>query len=333
VTAIRAEAIGTGQMGLATRFHLAYDRPEAGAPATVVGKFPSPDPTSRETGRVTRSYEREARFYLELAATVRVRAPHCYAVGFDPADHRFHLLLEDLAPRRQGDQMAGCSIAEARAALDQLVGLHAPRWGDPTLASVDYLSRRTADGARDLQALYQAVFGGFVDRYGHGLASDAVRAAERPGERLPAWLDGRAGVPLTLVHGDFRVDNLMLGRPAAEGGPGPDVVVVDWQTVGHGPALADVAYLLGASLPTDVRRRAEADLLEHYRAGLARAGVDHPIERCREDYRREAWAGVVMTVVASQILGATERGDEMFLTMARRHLAHVADAGAEELIA
>jgi hypothetical protein len=333
VVGVRAEPVGTGQMGLTTRLHLTYDRLAPGAPATVVGKFPSADAVSRQTGAATRSYEREARFYEELAATVAVRVPHCWSVAFDPATHCFHLLLEDLAPRRQGDQLAGCSLEVARAALDQLVGLHAPRWADATLGSVEYLSRRSADGVRDLQALYQAVFSGFVDRYGHGLAAGEVAAAERLGERLPMWVEARSGVPLTLVHGDFRVDNLMVGAPAGHSlDEGDGVVVVDWQTVGHGPALADVAYFLGASLPTEVRRAAEADLLEHYRSALARAGVDHPRERCRLDYRRESWAGVVMTVVASQIVGGTERGDEMFMTMARRHLAHVADAGALEFI-
>ena len=38
-----------------------------------------------------------------------------------------------------------------------------------------------------------------------------------------------------------------------------------------------------------------------------------------EGYRRYAYGGLIMAIVASALVRRTDRGDEMFLTMAERH--------------
>ena len=51
----------------------------------------------------------------------------------------FTLVLEDLAPAESGDQIAGCSLDQARAAAVNVAGLHAPTWNDPSLRELDWL--------------------------------------------------------------------------------------------------------------------------------------------------------------------------------------------------
>ncbi|PRC52853.1 phosphotransferase, partial [Mycobacterium sp. ITM-2017-0098] len=53
-----------------------------------------------------------------------------------------------------------------------------------------------------------------------------------------------------LVHGDFRLDNMLFGQEGAD----RPLTVVDWQTVTWGPAFTDVAYFLGCALPIEQRR-------------------------------------------------------------------------------
>ena len=101
-----AQPVGTGQMADSVRYTL---KP-GGDPASVVVKFAAADETSRATGLALRSYEIEVRFYKELAQTVGIRTPRCYYASVDPATGWFTLVLEDMAPAEQGDQMAGCSI-------------------------------------------------------------------------------------------------------------------------------------------------------------------------------------------------------------------------------
>jgi len=329
VTGFASEPVGTGQVGRNVRFTLELSRPVEGAPASVVGKFPSDDPVSRATGVAQGNYLKEVRFYQELAATVGIRTPRCFHAAYDPATSDFCLVLEDLAPARQGDQIRGCSVDQAALALEELARLHAPRWNDPALDALEWLNRRSPEGAQIVQALYTSVWPGFKARYGERLPPDVLAAAEGLGPRLRDWMLGPEG-PRAVTHGDYRLDNMLFGT--SEGGH--PLAVVDWQTPGHGAPLGDASYFLGAGLPVELRRRHERDLLREYHRRLLAEGVTgYDFERCFEDYRRFAWGGVVMAVCASMIVGQSERGDAMFLAMAERHGTHALDLEAEAFLA
>ena len=140
VTAVDERAVGTGQMGDCLRLALTYDR-AVDAPASVVAKLPSSNETSRATGMAMRTYEVEVRFYQQLAADLPVRSPRCHHAEIDLGSGDFVLLLEDLAPAEQGDQVAGCTVEEARLVLAEAARLHAPRWGDGTLDRLDWAVR------------------------------------------------------------------------------------------------------------------------------------------------------------------------------------------------
>jgi hypothetical protein len=330
VVSFTAEAVGTGQVGHNVRYTLTYDRREPAAPATVVVKFPSPDETSRSTGVAIGTYEKEARFYRDLAGTVAIRIPRCHQVEFDEATRLSTLVMEDLAPAEQGDQLAGCSVDDAALVVDEMPALHAPRWGDPTLVEIGWLRPPSPEGARGVADLYAALLPGFLERFGERLSSELRDLAPRFGDGLESWATRRVGGPLTLVHGDFRLDNLLFG-------PGPDgsaqVTVVDWQTVALGIGTDDLAYFLGSALTPGTRRAVEQDLVRRYHDGLLERGVaGYPWEDCWDDYRRFSFSGLQMAVVASMIVRADERGDAMFLAMAERHTAQALDLGAEDFL-
>jgi aminoglycoside/choline kinase family phosphotransferase len=327
VTSVAAQPVGTGQMGDSVRFRLAYDRHEADAPDSVVVKFAAADPTSRSTGLAMRSYEIEVRFYQQVAATVDIRTPRCDFAAIDLATGEFTLVLEDLAPAVQGDQLAGCTPDEAALALGELARLHAPRWGDPTLRHLEWLHRSTPERVRVGETLLPQLFAGFAERYGPRLEPEFLAVAERLVPLLPRYLREQPE-PWAVQHGDYRLDNMLFGT--SEGGA--PLTVVDWQTAVHGPPLADAAYFLGAGLLPDERRRREVDLLREYHRTLRAGGVEaFDWDRCWCDYRRFTFAGFIMAVAASMLVVQTERGDEMFLTMARRHGAHILDLDAEAL--
>ena len=322
VTGVAGTRVGTGLVGQNIAFNVAYAGGEG--PTSLVGKFPSPDPVSRATGVAMRNYEREVRFYEEIVGTVGIRTPRCYHADLDAATGDFVLLLENLAPAVQGDQIAGCTVEQAALAMRELARLHGPRWEDPALAGIEWLSRRTAESAMQIQMLYQGVWPGFVERFGPKLGADELALAERLGSSLGAWLAHQDG-PSTVVHGDYRLDNMMFGT--AEGGY--PVAVVDWQTPGHGAGASDAAYFLGAGLKVDDRRRHEEELLRLYHDALLAEGVSgYSWQQCWDDYRTYAFSGVIMAVVASMVVGSDERGDAMFLAMAERHLAHAIDVDA-----
>ena len=245
VVAARTDPVGTGQVADTVRIHLEYDPPGAG-PATLVAKVPSADETSRGGAAATRTYEIEASFYRDLAAELPVRTPDCWYAAHDPATNAYIVVLEDVAPAVQGDQMHGCSVEDIAAAVDELVLLHGPRWDDPALrrARLARTGRRpSSPGA--MAALITWAYESFREHYAERLEPATVELADRFIPRIGDYVRHRPE-PWTVVHGDFRADNLLFG--------GPRVVVVDWQTVTLGPGPSDLAYLLGASLLPDVRR-------------------------------------------------------------------------------
>ena len=77
----------------------------------------------------------------------------------------------------------------------------------------------------------------------------------------------------------------------------------------------------------------ERDLVGEYVEALRRDySVDIDDESAWQQYRRDAFAGVIMAVVASQIVGGTDRSELMFAAMATRHLQHALDLDSESLI-
>ena len=100
-----------------------------------------------------------------------------------------------------------------------------------------------------------------------------------------------------LVHGDYRLDNMLFGRP----GSLRDLTVVDWQTVTWGPALTDVAYFLGCALRTEERRAHYDELLTAYHCGLGPYSA-MTLGQVRDGVRRQSFFGVMMTIVSSSSL-------------------------------
>ena len=76
VSNVAASPVGTGQMSDSLRLDLTFGRsvPDD-VPSSVIAKLPAADPTSRATGLSLRNYEREVRFYQELAPTLPIRTP------------------------------------------------------------------------------------------------------------------------------------------------------------------------------------------------------------------------------------------------------------------
>ena len=315
VASFTAENVGTGQVGQNVRFKLSYQSGAApNAPTSVVGKFTSDDPVSRQTGIALQNYLKEVRFYQELRPSLDIQTPRVLFTDINPDTHDFVLLMEDLAPAEQGDQLAGCDVERVKLGLDELARLHGPRWNDQGLYDYNWLGRFDPEADAMVNNLYEQMFPGFTERYQAHLSTEQLAMGAALGEKFAdyAALNRSESRPLTVVHGDYRLDNMMFG------GPYP-VAVVDWQSPAIGNSGQDLAYWVGTSLNAEVRRAHDKELVEHYFDRLSAYDIgNYSIEQCWQDYRQFAFAGWNMAVIASMIVGQTDRGDEMFMAMARR---------------
>ncbi len=324
VTVRGTSRIGDGLVGMNIRLELDSD---GSVPTSLIAKLPSPDPTSRATGIALRNYEREVGFYLEIAPTVDIRVAHCHHAEWHADTGDFVLLMEDLAPATQGNQITGCDAIQARTAVLELAKLHGPRWGDRTLDDIEWLSRRTETDSQQLAMLWGMFLPGFMKTYGSYLSTDSAELIERFGQRIARWVDDR-DPPTTVTHGDYRLDNLMFAGPAG----GAAIAAVDWQTPGHGLGITDVSYFLGAGVLPIERREIERALVDEYGHALAGYGIAVDADQLWLQYRRDAYAGVVMSVIASQIVGSNDRSEAMFAAMATRHAQHAIDLDSESLL-
>lgn len=322
VSSVRTQAVGTGQMGRSVRLHLEGALGEL--PVTLVAKLPAEDETRR--AMVAGIYRTEVEFYRSLAPTLSVRTPAMYHSELSEDHTRFVLLLEDLAPRVQGDQLTGCTPAMAEVAVDNLAGLHGPRWCDPTLADLEWLNAIDADGAAMVGAVTADATGRFLERY-QGRISDADAQLLRSlPEVLPSWVLARAE-RFAPLHGDYRLDNLLFGDGA------DPVAAVDWQTVTLGLPGRDLAYFLETGLTSEHRRAHEERLVERYHDALRGHGVaDHPAEQCWDDYRFGMLQGPLITIVGAAYGEVTARGDEMFLAMSARSCDAIRDLRTLDLL-
>ncbi|MBE0610411.1 MAG: phosphotransferase, partial [Dehalococcoidia bacterium] len=87
VTSVEAEVIGAGVgfIGTVARLTLGYEGAPDDAPATIIAKLPSDDPGSRMVGVAFGLYEREVRFYSDLAGSCGLPAPKAYFSRYDAA--------------------------------------------------------------------------------------------------------------------------------------------------------------------------------------------------------------------------------------------------------
>jgi hypothetical protein len=263
-------------------------------------------------------------FYNELASTVDISRPHCYFAELEHGTANVVLVMEDLAPGEQGDQIAGCDVDSAAIAIDEVAKLHGPRWGDSSLGALPWLDRTSQSSG--MVTMLAAVWEAFVDRYRSTLLPVTLDAGQEAMSLVPQ-MSAYTPAALTPIHYDYRLDNMLFGgaRP---------LVVVDWQTVQLGMGPQDVAYFLGNAFEPEVRRSCERALVERYhRALVDDYGVDdYALDQCWSEYTRSSYASLLMAIFASMMVGPTARGDAMFMAMANRSAQMAADLDAANVI-
>ena len=128
----------------------------------------------------------------------------------------------------------------------------------------------------------------------------------------------RTGAP-TLVHGDAHLGNLFADT-AAGGRPG----LFDWAMVWRAPGMRDVAYVIGNSIPTEVRRAGERDWIARYVATLTAHGGVLTEAEAWEQYRvlvAYAWASATSTAA----MGARWQSEKIGQGGMRRATATIED--------
>lgn len=278
------------------RLYLSYDLQKTGAPKSLVAKLPTARAELHENAAVFQPGLKECWFYRVGASQTPLHVPHCYYNMVDPATGASILLLQDLAPARAGNQLAGASVDHAKLALQAAARLHGAWWQNELLEELFDTGElgAPADAAQDFVA---QLFRQSWPRFVANSQGDMPPNVRRFGDYLATHMSELAVLgqdsPKTLTHGDYRLDNMLIHGVGEES----TCWVIDWEDIDFGTNMWDVAWFIGGCL--DVRaRHVEQTLLQCYYDALVAQGVSrYTWPECQNSYRYNMCSAFVQGVL------------------------------------
>jgi hypothetical protein len=366
VVGVEVEPLGEGEgfMGCVGRLNLRYEGASAAAPASLIAKLPSLLPANRLMAELMGAYWREIHFYREMTDDVPIRTPRHYYSALTPdpmrprldmimrvvdrmpgwfvdpmmtnakqvmasSEHRYLLLIEDLAPAQPGDQISGGTPETCKAVLAAVAKVHAGFWQSPILGQAFWLSKLSVT-AQVRHRMYREARAVFLGRYGDRLGDLGLKLVEwhdRNGVKLQRRLHSKS--PGTLIHGDLRLDNVFFDDPSAT----DPVILADWQIMGRGPGAYDIAYLLSGTLDVSTTEKDHDALLRHYHDELQKGGVsDYSYDQFQRDYWRGLMSMLQLHGTAGAVDVGEERGGELMELWLDRTLALLRYVQVDELL-
>ena len=310
---------GMGLLGRLIRYELAWK--DGQGLTSVVVKLPAEGSRSRALAVRMAMYRREVGFYRDLGAASDV-AVRCHHADVDERTQDFVLVLDDLTDAATVDQLDGCPVDRAAEVLTAVAGLHARHWDDTGLEGAPQQQRFggslfAEQLARSVDACWPDVRAAFGDE----LSPLATAIGDGLADALPRVAESLSRPPITLSHGDLRLDNVFFDEAAG-------VRLCDWQLSGRSRGARDVAYFLTQSLTPEVRRDAERDLVRWYLDQLAARGVRYDERTAWADYRAGTIVGFVYAIVALAGLDQVDaRSAALPRAMLRRSATAMTEAG------
>ena len=292
VESLTAEQIGMGIGVSSALYRLSLHGPNC--PQTIVAKLPALDEAAVFTSTMLRMYHREVAFFHELAEQVPVRVPVAFHgdVADDMSD--FVVLMEDLGSLRLVDQLVGMSLADAETAVDRLAAWHAAWWGRGDGLAERGITVSLADPV--YPAVLPMVFAEGWEKVTSELdvQPQILDIGPKFGEAIPRLLADLASGTNTMIHGDYRADNILFDPHGA-------VALLDFQLIGSGSGMYDLAYFVTQSLDVDVARQNERALFDRWIDGIRKAGIsDVDVDLSWHHYRTAALFCLVYPIVASR---------------------------------
>ncbi|MEC8974747.1 MAG: oxidoreductase family protein [Actinomycetota bacterium] len=317
VLEVELEIIGTGIgfVGEVYRCHLSWDANRSDLPASMIIKVPSSIPANRGLGEGLQLYEREILAYQELSGEMGLPMPKLfYAVMDDdptpwldkvieflftylpiggiswvtvqflklaaknPQLRRYLLIIEDIVDARPPSQVGGGSLDDAIVALTALAEFHAAHWMSEKSVGISSRIWSMDRLPKVWQASYRRNRDDFLSNFGNLIEDEKIRQLDQAQIDIPKLLKPLGEPPWTLLHGDYRLDNILYR-------PDGSLVVIDYQILSKGRPGWDVGYFITTAL-TPEHKDEETVMLEHYHQVLCTAGVsDYPFSTLLEDIR------------------------------------------------
>ena len=329
IKGLKHTQIGQGIGIMGDIFRVELDHEDLEIPKSVVIKLPSSSKENRAQGVALGMFEAEIKFYNELAQQVPVGLPHVHHAEIESGTYKFVIVMEDLQPLAMVQQSIGVDLRQALMAVEVLAAVHSVWWGRANTEELRWIPDMIGSRIKFVDELLTEILEPFCNVFSGYLPLQGRELLEAfAGNYLAINQILAKRSPWTLVHQDFRIENMLFG----EG----HVIVLDWQGIGRGPGSYDLAYFLGGSLDIDLRRAHEREIVAHYYGELIDRGVKgYSFDQLWSDYQLGHLQGGLAT---SMVTGGTldlsnERGHELIATMSNRHITAALDHDGLALLA
>ena len=229
---------------------------------------------------------------------------------------------------KQVDQIEGCTFAQALEVTTEAARLHSQFWSEQVGDRLPWVP--TFGGGSGYFERVHSIAWNRLAKTVEGVPEGLIEAAGRIGPRVSDVKARLSRTPVTLVHGDLRLDNVFFGDGPSAG----RIKLIDWQAIRLGRGVYDLAYFLSTSVPVEIRRQRQDELISTYLEALSMNGVSGYTQMdCVEDF---GWALLdIVTFVG--VIGSTldfrsARGLELSGTIMSRLWEALEDSSALDLL-
>jgi hypothetical protein len=331
ITTVRASDIdeGTGIFGQIARLDLGIEGDGGNAPTSVVAKMACTEPANLEVAMMLGLYDREIKMFEQVLDETPITTPVCHA-AVQQDDGQFLLLMENMSIDYDvGDQVVGATLAQAEATIDALAAMHAHWWQRPELDAMDWLPVPNAPQyVAAVPNIYRAGLPVLETEWADRVPPSAIDVARSVDPKFEELLHRTAGGPITLIHSDARLDNVFFSKTD------DSVAFIDFQLALRGRAVADIAYLIGTSVPHELGREHWEQLLRRWHDNVRALGVDdYSFDDAVTHYREAAmyYLSGAMSLIGTFDAG-NDRGAAMADAYSTRILNHVVDIDAASVL-
>jgi hypothetical protein len=255
--------VGEGFVSDMARLTLTYDIESPELPKTLIVKMPTTFRTALAVALQFNLYEKEIRFYTDVAPKSPIRVPGLIYSDYDSEAKKYILILEDCSCYKLVDQIEGLNYEQTKQAIISIADFHARWWDAPDLFSFDWIPK-----PRD-----KTITTPFIDMFRNSwdlamkseeflefLPEGSQKVGEKVYKHLPWLVNDVPDENLTIVHFDYRADNMFFDSENSEN----PLIIFDWGGALISGGILDIAYLLAGSIKIDLRRKIEKEMIELY---------------------------------------------------------------------
>ena len=324
--------VGEGFVSDMARLTITYDRKAPGLPKTMIAKLPTPYESGRAVAMQYNIYEREIRFYNEVAPKSPIGTPGLIYSEIDSENQDYVLLMQDCSHYELVDQIKGLNKEQTELAAIKLADFHARWWDADDLISFQWMPK---PGGPEMIALIDTFrFSWDISSQNEifvgSLPKGGFEAGMKIREHYPWLVESITDKHQTISHFDYRADNMFFGRDNSD----DPLIVIDWGAASVSRGVGDLAYMIGGSVQTSLRRAIEQDVLKLYYQHLLEKGVyNYSFDECWNDYLKGLLFFTFIGVLAVASLDMSDpRGQELIRVAIPRYFSSIVDNDATSVL-